>query len=224
MLCPTATGAPFVIRDCTLIAIATGKRAQNLRELRDNLLIIHPGSIYYHFWGGLLRSRFDNPEYNNDFAAWANHGLRDKILAERLGVINPADFCNLEFLRRELIEVIEERLDESELVPWSKTDQQFQFIRAQIIVFNTHWRIRDPEELAAVVPKLSVGSVFFHFIDARRCHPDGLDHFRAWLTGCGERYTDLIDQLAAVDPYFVTLSELRQQLAIVFSQYFGREN
>ena len=28
---------PFVIKDCALIAISTGKHAQNLRELRDRL-------------------------------------------------------------------------------------------------------------------------------------------------------------------------------------------
>jgi hypothetical protein len=213
---------PLVIKDCTLIAIATGRRAQNLRELRDNLQTVHPGSIYYHFWGGLLRSRFDDPEYNNDFAAWANHGLHDKRLAERLGVINPTDYCDLELLRRELIEVIEERLDETEFVPWSKTDQQFQFIRAQIILFDTPWRIRDPEELAAIVPRMPVGSIFYHFIDARRCTSDGSDDFRAWLAGFSPEYADLCDRLASVDPYFVVLTELRQQLASLFSEYFGR--
>lgn len=212
---------PFVIRDCTLMAIATGKRAQNLRELRDILMTIHPGSIYYHFWGGLLRPRFDHPEYNNDFALWANYGLRDKRLAERLGVINPASFRGLELLRWELIEVIEERLDETEFVPWSKTDQQFHFIRAQSIVFDTPWQVIDPKEFAAVVPDMSVGSVFYHFVDARCCNRDGLDDFRAWLTGFDGQYADLRDQLAAVDPYFVTLTELRQQLTLLFNEYFG---
>ncbi len=213
--------APLAVKDCTLIAIATGRRAQNLRELRDHVLDVHPGSIYYHFWGGLLRSRFDQPEYNNDFAAWARNGLHDKRLAERLGVINPAAYCNLEMLRQELIEVIEERLDETEFIPWSKADQQFQFIRAQIILFDTPWRIRAPEELAEITPKLSVGSIFYHFIDARCCTPGGLDDFRAWLSGFPE-CRDLCAKLAAVDPYFTTLTELRQQLTSIFCTYFGR--
>jgi hypothetical protein len=36
-----AGGQPFAVRDCTLAAIATGRRAQNLRELRENLLTIY---------------------------------------------------------------------------------------------------------------------------------------------------------------------------------------
>ena len=49
---------PFIVKDCALIAIATGIRAQNLRELRDRLRDIDLNCVYYHFWGGLLRPRF----------------------------------------------------------------------------------------------------------------------------------------------------------------------
>ncbi|MBN2762670.1 MAG: hypothetical protein JXR41_06240, partial [Bacteroidales bacterium] len=63
--------------DCALIAIATGEKAQNLRELGDKLRHIHPGCIHYHFWGNLLRPQFDDPEYQNDFAVWASHSLHD---------------------------------------------------------------------------------------------------------------------------------------------------
>ena len=212
---------PFAVKDCALVAIATGRRAQNLRELRDNLVDIHPGSIYYHFWGGLLRPHFDNPEYNNDFAVWARYGLNDLQLAERLAVIDPKDYSDLEDLRQELIDTIEERLDESEWVPWSKPDNGFHFIRSQIVVFDTHRRIVKPEELAEVVPEMSASSVFYHFIDARRRSPDGVDDFRAWLGGFGDAYGMLCLDLSAVDPYFITLVELREKLSTVMRLYFG---
>jgi hypothetical protein len=41
----------FAIKDCALTTIATGRRAQTLRELRD----IHPDCIYHHFWETVLR-------------------------------------------------------------------------------------------------------------------------------------------------------------------------
>ena len=43
----------------------------------------------------------------------------------------------------------EERLDETEMVPWAKSDQQFDFIRSQIVIFSTEASIRTPAELAA---------------------------------------------------------------------------
>jgi hypothetical protein len=217
-----ASGEPFAVQDCALGAIATGRRAQNLRELRDNLLTIHPDSIYYHFWGGLLRPRFDDPEYHNDFAIWTRYALQDAVIAERLGIIDPNDFVDLEALRQELIEVVEERLDELESVPWSKPDKQFYFVRSQIVVFDTHRRISNPEELAHAIPSMSLGSIFLHFIDARRRTPGRIDDFRAWLGTCFEGYNDLCVTLAKLDPFFSSLRELREQLTKVFYVHFGK--
>ncbi|HJX18679.1 MAG TPA: DUF5752 family protein [Acidiferrobacterales bacterium] len=211
----------FVIKDCALAAIATGLRAQNLRELRDHLTGIHLGCIYYHFWGGLLRPHFDDPEYNNDFASWARHALHDVPLAERLGVIDPADYPELEGLRQELIETIEERIEETEYQTWSRPDQQFYFVRAQTVSLDTGRRLTQPAELATIVPQLSLGSVFYHFIDARRREPQGVDDFRAWLAQFGDVHDGLRVRLAEVDPYFINLAELRAQLTRLFRDYFG---
>lgn len=35
-----------------LVTIATGKKAQNLKEMGEHLLNIHLRSVYRHFWGG----------------------------------------------------------------------------------------------------------------------------------------------------------------------------
>jgi hypothetical protein len=214
---------PFELKDCALIALATGRRAMTLRELRDGLETIDPGSIYYHFWGGLLRPRFDDPEYNNDFASWARHALHDWVLAERLSVIDPSVIEGMEALRQELIEVIEERLDEREVVPWSRPDQQFHFLTSQIVVFDTHRRLAAPQELLAALPTMSRGSVFYHFIDARRRHPERLDDFRAWLTGRDEDHTLLCRQLSDLDPFFTSLVETRDHLLALFREAFGEE-
>jgi len=213
---------PFVVKDCALIAIATGEKAQNLRELRDRIKTIDPGSIYYHFWGGRLRPGFDDPEYNNDFASWGRHALHDGKIAERLGAIDPREFASIEDLRLEIIEVIEQRLDESEMVPWSKADEQFNFMTSHIVVFTTKKLMFDPEELSAAIPNMSVGSVFYHFIDAMRRTPDNVDDFREWLSGFNGKYSELCDQIAKLDPYFLTLSQLREQLSQIFKSYFNR--
>jgi hypothetical protein len=209
--------APLVIKDCALLAIATGRLAQSLKELRDQLLAIHPDSIYYHFWGGLLHTRFEEREYNNDFAGWARHGLHDKVLAERLSVIDAAACADLEDLRLELLEVIEHRLDEREVLAFAPADQQFEFIRSQMVVFRTDRRFEAAEELAAFIGQMSVGSVFYHFIDARRRNANRRDDFRNWLAGFDSRYDWLNQCLAGIDPYFTSLTDLRARLAEAFS-------
>ena len=211
----------FELKDCALIAIATGKRVLTVRELRDTLAVIRPDSVYYHFWGSLLQPRFDEREYNNHFAAWAWRGLHDAPLAERLAVVDPTEFEGLEALREELLEVIEQRIDESEALHWARAKEPFEFIRSQIVVFDTRKRLRHPEELAEVTPTIAPSSIFYHFIDARRRLHSSSDDFREWLNDFGGRYADLASRLAEVDPYFGTLTELRQQLADLFQGYFA---
>ncbi|HRQ06189.1 MAG TPA: DUF5752 family protein [Nitrosomonas halophila] len=209
----------FVLKDCALIAIATGQRAITLKEFRDLLATITSGSIDYHFWGGMLQPRFEEREFNNDFASWARHSLHDGILAERLAMIDPADYQNMEPLRLELLEQVEQRLDESEYLHWAHALYPFEFIHAKIVVFDTHHRLKAPRRLASMLPRMSTSSVFYHFIDARR-RLGGKDDFRQWLESFGDSYLPLCAELAAIDPSFAPLTELRQQLAETFSRHF----
>ncbi|MDY0188452.1 MAG: DUF5752 family protein [Syntrophus sp. (in: bacteria)] len=210
---------PFAVKDCALIAVATGEHVVTLRELKDKLGTIPTSCIYYHFWGGLLRPRFDDPLYQNDFAIWTWRGIHDKTLAERLAVIDPKGFKDLEELRRELIEVIEERLDENELLSWVIPSQRFHFVRSQIVVFDTGKRFSTIEELSEYIPHMSRGVIFYHLIDARRRTPLGRNDFTEWLMGYGEEHQELAMRIAGIDPYFTTLSELRNELHQVFSVY-----
>lgn len=213
---------PFAVKDCTLISIATGKEAQNLRELSDRLETIHPGCIYYHFWGGMLRPAFDEPEYQNDFAAWAWRSLHDTYLAERLAIIDPTHFKDLEELRRELLEVIEERLMQSEFVPWARAGQRFKFIRSQIVVFDTGIRFDHPRELARFIPRMSLGSIFYHFIDARRRTERRRSDFVEWLCSFEQNNFDgLTKQLNRIDPYFTSLAQLRGEIESAFKTHTG---
>ncbi len=221
MTIPTNGPPPLAIKDCALASIATGVRVQNLRELRDQVATIHPGCLFNHFWGSLLAPRFEVREFHNDFAAWAAEGLHDPVLAERLAMIDPANHAEIEGLRRELLHALEDRLDEREHVPWARLDCQFHFVRAQVVVFDAHRSVAAPEELATVVPRLSLGSVFYHVVDARRRSPQGRDDFREWLSGHGDGYPDVVAAVGHVDPYFLTLSELRQRLASIFEDHFG---
>ncbi len=182
--------------------------------------MVHPSSIYHHFWGRLLQAHFDEPEYNNDFAGWAIHGLDDRSLAERLAVIDPTDYDDIEELRTELVDIVEQRLDESELLAWERADIPFHFIRAQIVVLDTGIRVNEPAEMVKVIPEMSSGSIFYHFIDARTRTEEKTDDFSAWLAGYEYEYVDLIRELVMLDPYFSSLKEIRRKLASIFEGFF----
>jgi hypothetical protein len=87
------------------------------------------------------------------------------------------------------------------------------------VVFDTGRRIRDPRDLASVVPTLSLGSIYYHVIDARRREPQRVDDFRTWLGRFDGKHTELCNRLTGIDPYFITLAELRAHLAAIFTAH-----
>jgi hypothetical protein len=101
-----------------------------------------------------------------------------------------------------------------------KTGQEFHFIRSQIVIFDTGKSYADPRDLLEVVPKMSLGSIFFHFIDSRRRTPGNRNDFSVWLSGFDDKYNGLIEVLDNIDPSFTTLNELRQEINSVFHNYF----
>lgn len=70
------------------------------------------------------------------------------------------------------------------------------------------------------IPKMSVGSIFYHFVDARRRNLNSVDDFRAWLMGFESQYEDLIKVISEIDPFFKSISEIREDLARSFRDYF----
>lgn len=210
----------FHLKDCSLASIATGIKARSLIELRDKLSDIHPSSIYFHFWGGRLRTAFEHREYLNDFCIWVHYHLHDDILAERLALLNPQEYSSMEDLRTDLIELIDDRLDEREFIPWAKSEEEFHFIRSQIVIFETRHLISKPRDLIHVIPLLSRSSLFYHFIDAARRTPNGVDDFSMWLEGFQGEYNQLIEEISKIDPYLIQLSDLQKKLEAIFTTYF----
>jgi hypothetical protein len=202
--------------DCTLITLALGKSAQDLRELRDRLSDVPAGSLDHHFQQALLRHTFDDPEYRNDFALWARRQLHDFQLAEMLDVIDPLDYENLEDLRQRLLDVIEDRLADLDHVPSVAPGREFHFLRSQILIFGTGLSAAMPGDLANLIPRLSTGSVFYHFVEARRRHPARLDDISVWLEGWGEDHEPTRRRLGTIDFNLWTLTEMRDLIAACF--------
>lgn len=215
---------PFFVKTCSLAAIATGERASSLLELRDKLLSIDEGCIYYHFWGGRMNAKFTQSQYHNDFAGWAHLRLHDHVLAEKLSVIDPTEHDHLESLRQEILEVVESRLDDYEIVLWTKREDQFYFIRSTIIVFESKISIERPLDLPFALEKLPPSSIFYHFIDARMRTQEKQDDFSVWLRTNGDHYEDLIEKIQSIDPYFLSLTELRDELVQSTRQYFEEKD
>lgn len=208
----------FIIQDCTLLAKTSGvPPAINLRELRQRLATCRQDVLYHHFCETPLVPSFDNPDSRNDLAVWALLQLGDRVLAERLGIINPYIYTDLEKLRELVLDILDERISEVPFVPSCQHGGELFFTEAITVVFDTGGRISLPEELPAAIGAMTNGSIYYHFLEARRREPVGCDDFSAWLS-CFPDQEDWCKALHDVDFAFYTLSELRTALVKLLVQ------
>ncbi len=211
--------APFQIKDCALIVrISDMLPAINLREFRQQLTQCPIDSVYHHFFECALRPSFDDPEFHNDFARWAKRDLHDSVLAERLEIINPYEFPDLEELRKNVVDIVDDRLSEIHTIPWALDDSAFIFHSATTVVFDTTNTINSPQELSRAVREMTAGSVYYHFWEARRRTEERIDDFTVWLKDWNHHGAETIKALSEIDFYFMGLSELRGRLIEVFDQ------
>lgn len=203
----------FKVKDCSLITRTAGIRsAMNLRELEERIAICPEESLFHHFCETVIRPTFDNPDYNNDFAMWTRRYLGDRTLAERLAVINPYKCVSIEELRKLVLDIIQERLVESDHIPWAPRKDQFYFLRSVTVVYDTGMFLKTPVDLCARLPEMAFGSIYYHFVEARRRTENGSDDFSNWLGEFGDIAQPLIDTLHEIDFYFISLPELKQKL------------
>lgn len=204
---------PFQVKDCALITRMSGiSSAVNLRELKERVRDCPIESLFHHFCETLIRPSFDDPEFRNDFAVWASRDLRDRVLAERLGVLNPYAFDNLEELRLRVMDIIDERLSEVPMVPWVHQGDDFRFMRAVTVVFPTHDTLATTQELIDFLPRMANSAIYYHFIESRRRRARHADDFSAWLATLADPPGRLISAFSKVDFYYLNLEELRSTL------------
>ena len=207
---------PFALKDCALISRMVGvDTAMNLRELQERIRTIPVESLFHHFCETVIRPTFDDPEFRNDFAVWAARSIRDRVLGERLGIINPYALNDFEELRTLTLDIVDERLSEVPHIPWAPRGDEFRFMQAVTVVFDTGTELNSPTDLVEQLPHMSVGSVYYHFVEARRRTEDHADDFSAWLVEFGDCTQPLIDAFKQIDFYFLALPELKQALVDV---------
>ncbi|MGB7972220.1 MAG: DUF5752 family protein [Candidatus Deferrimicrobiaceae bacterium] len=204
---------PFAVKDCALLVRMSGlPPAINLRELRERVAACSENVLFHHFCESLLRPAFDHPDYRNDFAVWAKWYLSDRVLAERLGILDPYTVKSLEELRAITLDIFDERLSEVVAIPSAAPGDEFYFLEATTVTFDTGERVNSPKELGPAIRKMTNGSIFFHFLEARRRAPVGMDDFSAWLKGEEKKNAKCIRTLESIDFYFHSLSNLKEEI------------
>jgi hypothetical protein len=207
----------FAVFDCSLARRAIGQSCSNLRELLTALRNVPDNVLEHHVLRCPLEDHFELYEFPNDLARWCWDALGDHVVGEQLGLVDPYRHRSLGDLRAKLVEILEDRLWNSDRVPWCRPGLELHLLASRVVAYDTGQRITTPVELAEAIPHISPRSLFFHVHEARRRTTGQSDDFSLWL----ERFEvnpSLVARLRAIDFYFLNLSQLRQELVDVFGQ------
>lgn len=205
--------ATLSLKDCSFTFQVGGvPPASTLPELLHGLKHCSTDSLYHHFCHPVLHRRAGDTEFYNDLAIWAAQELRDRVLAERLSMINPFALDSLESLRERTVEVVGLRLDETGKIPQVPAVNAFRFIRCVTVVFPTSVELQAAGDLLRAVNEIGDHSLFYHFIEARMANGRRKDDFSVWLSSLADTPDDLVKSISDLDFYYMSLDEVRSRL------------
>jgi hypothetical protein len=202
---------PFGFVACLELKEYVGRRAENERQLADLLDEVSLDSVYYHTHGFFLRHKFVAGAYPNDFATWAAVQVRDRVLGERLAMVDPSNYGNLQALREELVSVIDDHLRGLHFVPGVLLGEPFEFIQSRIVEIPMGIHVRTLKEFRDALLDVDVSAIYFHLVEARMRLGRGQNDFAAWLEE-GLNLAELAARVRAVDPYAGSLERARTRL------------
>jgi hypothetical protein len=206
--------APFSFVGCVELKEMLGRRARDEMELLEHMEEIPAESIYYHTYSYFLRYRYLKGPYPNDFATWVAHEVGDNVLGERLGILNPFAFDSVEALRNEIISIIDDHLQEIPVVPGIVHGEPFEFMSSRIIEIPTGIEVETFEDFLAALEEVDVSVIYFHVFEAQLRMGKRESDFAIWLeTAVGQK--ELADRLNNIDPYLLSLEELRAQIIAI---------
>jgi Family of unknown function (DUF5752) len=200
-----------------LVAL-TGIKAKNLPELLASLRQVSGAAIFYHTHHQYLSHHFERPVFYNDFARWISEALQELRLAEQVAAIDMLTFTTIRQLREAMIAAIEAHLGENGgRVRECPPGDEFHFCKSQSFIMPTGIVAQDAPDFFTKLPHVSNISLFFHFFEARLRLERPTNDFSRWLADGGEeKLAQAIDRL---DPYIMTLDELKDQIIQLGEKY-----
>ena len=213
-------GTPFAFMGCIELIENLGRKALDERELCELLEQVPAGSVFYHTYGYFLRHRFFIRPFANDFASWAVIHARDRMLGERLAVVDPFEFGDLEQLREELISIIDDHLSRRAVVPRVDYGEPFYFMQSHVVKVPTGHEARTLAEFRNGLAEVEASAVYFHTVEARMRLGRPSGDFAEWLaTSLGR--ADLAEQVRRIDVYLSSLERVRANILSLLDAALG---
>jgi len=205
---------PFRFYTSSLLVEITGKKAYHLKDFVKILKEIDVSSIFYHIHHALREYSFAPGQYSNDFARWAEEGLEEGSLAERLASINIRDFTDLDTLRAKLVEIVEDHLKKAVEIRKAAPGREFYFLRNIEIITPTPYEVRTLKEFISALDRVGMRSLYYHFFDARLRLGRKTNDFSDWIHHSLDE-EEMARKIDNLDPYFMTMDQLKYKIIAI---------
>ena len=214
---------PFRFSSCIELREVLGKRAMDEHRLLELIEEVPADSIYYHTHSYFLRHAYTQQLYSNDFATWVVLYAQDRLLGERLGVLDPFDFSDIEQLRDEILRIMADHLNHS-TVPRCVVSEPFEFIRSHIFEIPLGLETKTLSEFHDALAEVEVGAVYNHVCEARmRKRPLSVD-FARWLSSeDGLGLQELALNVERVGRLGLSLEGMRNKILRLCEQELARQ-
>ncbi len=193
------------------LVVHTNFKAESLKSLLYGLKKVSGSSIFYHVHHSLLRRHFTASDHMNDFARWVLLQLGQSSLAERLTAVDPMACRSVREAREQLIACVEEYVGAGELFFRVAEGREFHFLQLHSFVIPLKTTARDLASFYDGLKKASMGTFFFHLIEAPIRLGKLSNDFSEWLEHSLNE-PELADAIARVNPYMYNLNELKAEI------------
>lgn len=194
-----------------------GRRARSVGDLLDGMRSVPPASVYYHTHRFLQQHHYLSPEPPNDFAYWVTNILNLDSLGEALASVDIVSYKHVEDIRRALVSVVEKYITTEGHTSVAPPGEEFHFMACKTFVLPSQYEAHSLKEFAEILPKVTIDSLYFHVFEAPLRLKRDENDFSAWFTQIGN--PELAKEVAAFDPYTVTLERLRNRLITTVNKY-----
>jgi Family of unknown function (DUF5752) len=218
---PRWARAPFYFNSASHLLRIGREKAANLQELLEGIRSGADASIFQHTFQTLEEHHFISEGFSNDFSHWAFAACNEVELAEHLAAIDVREFTSITALRERIVHIIENYLQKNPRAATRAAMEPFYLMAADLVVVPTPYVARNLDEFADGLRRVSIHSIYYHFIDARLRLKLNTNDFSVWL----EQELDLnaaADRLNRIDIYTSTLEGVRRSILKVVDGEIAR--
>jgi hypothetical protein len=218
---PRWARAPFYFNSAAHLLRIGREKAATLEELLEAVRDCNDACIFQHMFQTLEEHHFIRAGFSNDFSHWAFSACNEIGLAERLAALDIREFTSTASMRERLVEILSGYLKQNPRAATRVATEPFYLMAADLVVIPTPYVARNLEEFADGLRKVSVHSIYYHFIDARLRLKLNNNDFSVWL----EEELDMgraADRLNRIDIYTSTLEGVRRSIQRIIEGEMGQ--